>query len=176
MKKTLFTICSVLTVCAVIFMSCEKKDDPNMKKVYYNTQPGYSTGNPYGSGGSTTGGSATTTGSGTSSTSTTTGAAACTATLNGATAAAQASGNTIVISTSGGASYVMLIFQGTTAPVSGTYQVVTGSPVGAQCTFSDNNGVNAASGTVTVTTGSPNKVTFSGVVCGSTSYSGTGCY
>jgi len=180
MKKTVFTICSVLTVCAVIIMSCEK-EDTSAKKVYYNTQPGYSTGgNPNPNGVATSGGSATTTGTSSSGTSTT--GASCTnaMTVNSVTctspsAAAGVSG-TYVIVLSGSCIQIQVTFPSASAPTSGTYQIVSSGPVGNQCTMAEVGGSFAAGGSVTITTGSPNKITYSGVVMGTNTASGTGCY
>lgn len=156
-------------------MSCEKSDDPNMHKVYYNSQPGYGTGgNPNPNGVATSGGSATTSGT-TSGTTSTTGTTTCTSTLNGAAAAATSSGNTIIVAAGGGSPFVNLNFPGTSAPASGTYAITIGSPTGMQCTFQDA-GNSASAGSVTITTGAPNKVTFSGISCGTATYTGTGCY
>lgn len=188
MKKTVFTICSVLTVCAVIIMSCEKKDDPNMHKVYYNTQTGYSTGgNPNPNGVSTSGGVSTTSGttsSGTSTTGTSTTGSSCTnaMTVNSVACTSVSAAGGVVSGTyrlihSGSCIQVQLTFPGGAAPASGTYQIVASGPTGNQCTFLDNtNSINATGGTVTVTAGSPNKATYSGVSVGALTASGTACY
>ncbi len=195
MKKTVFSICSILTVVALIIMSCEKKEDPNMKKVYYNTQTGYSTGgNPNPTGQATSGGSATTGGtsssgtasssSGTSSTgtsSTTGGGCTDAMTVNSINCAptntnAGAAPNYRLVH-SGGCIQIQITFSSPSAPTSGTYQIVSGTPGAGQCNFYDvNNATGATGGTVTILTGTPNKATYSNVAVGAFTATGTCCY
>lgn len=177
MKKTVFTICSVLTVCAIIIMSCEKSDDPNMKKVYYNTQSGYSTGgNPNPNGTPSTSSSGVATSSGTSSSGTATTGTSCTnaMTVNSVAATSVSAAGGIVAGTyklvhSGSLLQIQITFPGGAIPASGSYSIP------GQCTFSDGSNT-AASGVVTVTTGTPNKVTYSGIVSGTNTSTGTACF
>ena len=168
-------------------MSCEKSEDPNMKKVYYNTQPTYSSGgNPNPNGVSSSGGSATTTGtssSGTATSGTSTTGSSCTdaMTVNAvpctSTSAIGGSAGSYRIIHSGSCIQVQIQFSTTSAPTSGTYQIVTGTPVAGQCTFLDNtNTIFATGGSVTITTGSPNKVSYSNISVGVLTATGTGCY
>jgi hypothetical protein len=188
MKKTVFTILSVLTVCAVIIMSCEK-EDKSATKVYYNTQPGYGTGgNPNPNGVATSGGSATTTGtSGTSSTGTSTTGTSCTSsqTSNGVTGSSVGAngglgmGGTYVVNHNSSVGTVVINFSTTSAPPSGTYAIVSGTPGAGQCSFSDY-GIYANGGSVTVTspaTGATNgKLTYTSVVAGTYTITGVACY
>jgi len=187
MKKTVFTICSVLTVCAVIIMSCEK-EDTSATKVYYNTQPGYSTGgNPNPNGVATSGGSATTTGTSSSGTATSSTGATCANSLTSnsvANTSVSASGGvagTYRVIHSGSLVQVQITFATTSAPPSGTYAIVTGTPASGQCSFLDvAASANATGGSVTVATGvsgAPNgKITYANVVAGAVTFSGTACY
>lgn len=188
MKKTAFTICSVLTVCAIIIMSCEKKEDPAMKKVYYNTQPGYQTGgnpNPNGvatSGGVSTTGGTSSTGTATSGTSTTGTTCTNAMTVNSVSCTSPSAAGAVVSGTyrivhSSSCIQVQIEFPGASAPASGTYQIVASGPVGNQCTFMDvGTSAMASGGSVTVTAGSPNKATYSNVVAGANTCTGTACY
>lgn len=193
MKKTVFTICSLLTVCAVIIMSCEKKDDPAMKKVYYNTQPTYATGgNPNPNGVATSGGSAVTSGtasSGTanSSTGTSTTGSSCTNAMtsnsvNGTGTGANGgigTGGTWVVNHNSTVGTIVITFATAGAPPAGAYTVVNATPGPGQCSFNDF-GTPAMGGTVNVSgpqTGAPNgKATYSNIVTGTYTTSGTACY
>jgi hypothetical protein len=194
MKKTVFTICSVLTVCAVIIMSCEKEDKTSTK-VYYYTQPGYSTGgNPGSSGGGTSTGVVTSTSgtsssgtssSGTSSTtsSSTTGSGCTTAQssngVNGSSASANGgvgTGGTYVVNHNSTVGTVVITFATASAPPAGAYTIVNATPGPGQCSFNDY-GTNANGGTVNVSAGTPNgKITYSGIVAGTYTVTGTACY
>jgi hypothetical protein len=178
MKKTIFTICSVLTVCAVIVMSCQK-EDTTAKKVYYNTQPGYSTGgnpNPNGTPSSSGGGVSATSSSSSSGTAST--GSSCTnamtygsATCTSVSAAGGVVSGTYKLVHSGSCIQVQITFPGGAVPASGSYSIP------GQCTFLDaTNSVSATGGTVTVTTGTPNKVTYSSITVGSSNVSGTACF
>jgi len=190
MKKTVFTICSVLTVCAVIIMSCEKEDN-SATKVYYNTQPGYSTGgNPNPTGAATSGGSATTTGTSSSGTATsssgtsssTTGGGCVNAMTVGATCTSVSAAGGVVSGTyrlihSGSCIQVQITFPGAAVPAAGTYVIVASGATGMQCEFLDNtNAINATGGSVIVTSGTPTKYTYSNVIAGTLTCTGTACY
>ena len=180
MKKTVFTICSVLTVCAVIIMSCQK-EDTSAKKVYYNTQPGYSTGgnpNPNGTPSSSSGVAV----SATSSSGTATTGSTCTnaMTVNSVAATSVSAAGGVVsgnykIVHSGSLIQVTITFPVASVPTGGSYTIVGSGPVGMQCTFSDGTNM-AAGGTVTVTTGTPTKYTYSSVVTGPSTSTGTACF
>lgn len=193
MKKTVFTICSVLTVCAVIIMSCEKEDNTSTK-VYYNTQSGYSTGgNPSNSGGGSSSGVVTgTSSSGTSSSGTatssssTTGSSCTTAQsangVNGSGASANGglgTGGTYIVNHNSSVGTVVITFATTSAPPSGSYTIVNATPGPGQCSFNDY-GTNANGGIVTVTnpaTGATNgKLNYTSVVAGTYTVTGTACY
>ncbi|HXB42298.1 MAG TPA: hypothetical protein VNZ49_17290 [Bacteroidia bacterium] len=175
MKKTIFTICSVLTVCAVIVMSCQK-EDTSAKKVYYNTQPGYSTGNPHPYSPASSGGVSATSSSSSSGTAST--GSTCTnamtygsATCTSVSAAGGVVSGTYKLVHSGSCIQVQITFPGGAVPASGSYSIP------GQCTFLDaTNSVSATGGTVTVTTGTPNKVTYSSITVGSSNVSGTACF
>lgn len=190
MKKTAFTICSFLTVCAIIIMSCEKKEDPNMKKVYYNTQPTYSTGgNPNPTGQATGGGSATTGGtssSGTASSSSTGATCANSQTSNSVAGTSGLGANgglgmggTYQVNHNSNVGTVIITFATTSAPPAGAYTVVNATPGPGQCSFSDY-GTFANGGTVNVSapmTAAPNgKITYTNIVAGTYTTSGTACY
>lgn len=186
MKKTVFTICSVLTVCAVIIMSCEK-EDTSATKVYYNSQPGYNTGgNPNPNGVATSGGSATTTGTSSSGTSTTTGATCANSqSSNGVTGSSvTATGgvnmsNVYQVNHNSTVGTVLIIFSTASAPTAGQYTIVSGTPAAGQCSFSDY-GFFASGGVVTVAgpmSGAANgKITYSGIVASTYTITGTACY
>lgn len=177
MKKTIFTICSVLTVCIAIIMSC-KKEDKDAIGVSYNTQPGYDTGNNP----SNTGGTTTTTGGTTTGASVTSG----TFTVDGTTVTGITGNGTtfvtyMVLGTSSNGSHTVLIeFSSTAAPASGSYTISGATPAAGQCSFYYENSSgrsSATSGIVTISTGSPNTATFSGIsvsgAAGSHTISGT---
>ncbi len=183
MKKTVFTICSVLTVCAVIIMSCQKEDN-TAKKVYYNTQSGYATGgnpNPNGTPSSSTGVAAA---SGTASSGTASTGTSCTnaMTVNSVAATSVSSAGGVVSGTyklvhSGSLIQIQITFPGGAVPATGTYLCVAAAPTGNQCVFVDaTNSTTAAGGAVTVTTGTPNKVTYSSIAVGSLTATGTSCF
>ena len=170
MKKTLFTICSVVTVCAVIFLACTK-DDNGKNQVDYASKSTVGTGgNPNPNNNPSSGGTVPTSTVPTCSSSLSINSTACTG-VSGSHGA-----NTI--SETGGScgSAVSIVFTGTSMPASGTYSIVTGSPIAGQCTFSC--GSPASGGTITITTGSgtSNKAAFSGIVCGTNTVAGTICY
>ena len=184
MKKSIFTICSVLVVCAVIIMACEK-EDTSAKKVYYNTQPGYSTGgnpNPNGTPSSSTGGIATASSSSSSGTASTGSTCTNAMTVNSVACTSVSAAGGVVSGTyklvhSGSCIQVQITFPGGSVPASGTYAIVAGAPTGLQCSFLDaTNTVNATGGSVVVTAGSPNKVTYSSVSVGALTATGTACY
>ena len=191
MKKTIFTFCSIATVCCAIFFACAK-DDNSITHVGYVSQTSGGTtsgtgGNPnpnglpsnsgYGSTTATTATTATTTTSGTTTapTNTTTtnfsvdGTAESPSTPNAAV-----NGNTYVVlcSNNTGTPQIQITFPGTSAPASGNYTIVSGTvtPTGNQCNFLLTTGLglsNASAGTVVVTAGtSPNNTAaFGGITC-----------
>lgn len=180
MKKTIFTFCSVIALCAVIFLACSKDDTKGSKQVTYASQPyassGGSGGNPnpnnypsstgYTTSGTTTSTTATTTTTGCTKTMTYDGVActSVTSSISGSTLSFGANCTTIFIS-----------FPGSSAPTSGSYACVTSSLTSGQCNF-NNVGTYATGGSVTITTGSPNKCSFSNIVVGTHTISGTACY
>jgi len=169
MKKTIFTVCSVVALCAVVFLACTKEDNGN-KQVSYSSQPGYGGGNnpnpnnyPSSSGTTTT---PTNTVPVCSKTLTYDGIACSTVTST-------ISGNTV--SESGNCTSLTMVFPGTGAPATGTYFVVVGSLAAGQCNFTGG-GAPASGGTVSITTGTSNKAAFTGIVCGTHTLTGTACY
>jgi hypothetical protein len=174
MKKTVFTICALIAVCTVIFLACSKDDTAGSKKVNYSSISNSSgTGNnpnpnnnPSSSGYSTAG----------TTTSTTVTTCTKSMTYDGATCtglASSISGNTLVHASSCGTA--IITFPGSGAPASGAYTVVTGTLSAGQCNYSVG-GVYASGGSITIATGSNNKATYSGLVCGTHTISGTACY
>jgi hypothetical protein len=189
MKKIIFTFCSIAIVCCAIFFACAK-DDNNITHVTYVSQTKGGTGsnpNPNGapsnSGyGTTTATTATTTtGSTTSTTSGTTTAPTNTTTTNfsvdgsaatPSTPNAVASGGNFVILCidNSGDPQVQITFPGTSAPISGNYTIVSGTPTGNQCNFlvTTTLGASGASaGTVVVTaaTSPNNTAAFGSIAC-----------
>lgn len=162
---------AVLLLLLALF-ACEKSEDTDIKKVYYATQPGYGGGgnpNPNGLPGSGTTGT------------TTTNTVTCTRSMvvNGTAGTNVSSptgstGNYIitVISSQG---TVTMTFPTSAAPAAGGYAVVASAPAGLQCTI-DYSGSFATSGVVNVTTGTFNKASCSGIVCGTNTISATACY
>ena len=136
MKKTLFTVCSVVAVCAAVFMACTKEDD-GKTKVSYASQSTYGSGNnpnpnnnPSSSGYSTGSNTSTTTSPPppTCTKSLTFDGTACSG------VSSNISGNTVI--ESAGCGSVLIAFSGTSAPTAGTYSIVISSPIAGQCTFS----------------------------------------
>jgi CDGSH-type Zn-finger protein len=177
MKKTLFTVCSILTVCTVIFLACTKSDDKynndgTHRQVTYSGQStassGGSGGNPNPNNNPSSSGITPTNTVVACTKSLTFDAAPCTGVVSNIL------GSTVSLS-AGCSGAVSISFPGSGSPASGTYVIVTG-PVGSgQCNFS-NGGSFASGGSVTITTGSSNKAAFSGIVCGTHTLSGTACY
>lgn len=174
MKKLILYF--AFATCVAFAPSCEKEDDTAIK-VYYASQPGYGGGtNPNPNGLPNTSGG-TSTGSGTT-TPTCTNAM----TVNGATCASVSAAGGVVSGTyklvhSGSCIQVQITFPIGAPPGSGSYQVVASGPVGNQCTFIDaTNGINATGGSVSVTAGSTNKITYSNIVAGALTCTGTACY
>jgi len=165
MKKTLFTICSVLTVSAVIFLACSKDETKDAKKVSYASQSNYGSGNnpnpnnnPSSSGYTTTGTTTTTTtsyGSFSDGTSHTfTGSTAC----GSATITGTYSGGTISVAFAA-------------APTAGTYALVPSAPGASQAVMTAFG--STCTGTVTVTGTSPVTVTFTSVYYNTTNITGS---
>jgi hypothetical protein len=189
MKKTIFTFCSIAVVCCAIFFACAK-DDNSITHVTYVSQTSSSGtgGNPNPNGvpsnsgyGTTTATTAATTTSGTTTAPTNTtstnfnvdGTAASSPTASGS----GSSGSYIVLSMDNtGYPQVQITFPGTSAPASGSYSIITGTPNANQCDFllTTAAGVfsSALGGSVTVTAGAPNTVVFSNILCGSKRVSG----
>lgn len=169
MKKAIFTVCSILTVCTVIFLACSK-DDNAKYQVSYANQPGYGSGNnpnPNNLPSSTGTVNNPTPPPPTCTRSLTFDGTVC------STVSSSISAN--VISENAGCGSLTITFPGTGSPSSGSYTAVTGTPSAGQCNFSSGGSL-AAGGVVTITTGSSNKATFSGMVCGTHTISGTACY
>jgi len=190
MKKTIFTFCSIATVCCAIFFACAKDDNSITHVGYVSQTSGGSTsgtgsnpnpnGLPSNSGyGSTTATTAATTTSGTTTSGTTTaptnttstnfsvdGAAASNPTSNGLTQLGQ---YYVTCFDASNTPNIQITFPGTTAPPSGSYNITSsGTIAGTQCNFqvTTSAGTSAASsGTVIVTAGTPNTAAFSGIVC-----------
>ncbi len=156
MKKNIFSICSIALVCCAIIMSCTK-DDNSALHVGYASQPGYGGGNNPNPNGLpyvppvTTNTTTTTPPPTTYGSITTSASAAASFTTSPACSSA-------VWSSSAGGNTLTLTFSA--PPSSGTYSIVTSSPISGQVTL--NYGINTAqSGTVTV---SGSTATFTGAV------------
>lgn len=165
MKKTIFTICSVITVCLVIVAAC-KKDDNGDHQVSYASQPHYGTGgNPNPNGNPTsTGAVATTTGTvaptygsfndGTNHTFTA--STAC----GSATMTGTYSGGTVILSFSA-------------PPTAGTYTLVTSGAGPGQLVMTCFGGNCTAGGIVTVSGTTPVTATFTSVFFNTTNITGS---
>lgn len=184
MKKTIFTFCSIAIVCCAIFFACAK-DDNNITHVTYVSQTKGGTGsnpNPNGapsnSGyGTTTATTATTTGTTTGTTTAPTNTTTTNFTVDGSAATpstpnAVASGGDFVILCidNSGNPQIQITFPGTSAPVSGNYTIVSGTPTGNQCNFLVTTTLgpsHASGGTVVVTaaTSPNNTAAFGGISC-----------
>ncbi len=174
MKKTIFTVCSVVAVCAAVFLACTKDDNGN-KQVSYASQTTYGSGNnpnpnnnPSSSGYSTAGTTTSTTVTPTCTKALSYDGTACSAVLSSISAN--------VITESGNCGTVTITFPGSGAPAAASYFVVSTTPLTAgQCTF-DLGGTLASGGTLTITTGTFNKASFTGIVCGTHTMTGVACY
>lgn len=164
MKKTLFTVCAILTVCTVIFLACSKDETKDSKKVSYASQTNYGSGNNPNpnnnpsSSGYTTGTNTTTTtnyGSFSDGTSHTfTGSTACgSATMTGTYA-----GGTIVITFPA-------------VPTAGVYSLVPSAPAASQAVMQAFG--STCTGSITVSGTSQITVTFTSVYYNTTNITGS---
>jgi hypothetical protein len=170
MKKTVFTICSITAVCCAIVFSCTK-DDNSITHVTYVSQAGTGTNpDPNHTANSTSGATTSTTNTNTANTSGS-------LSINGSSKSTTdntsvSGGNYVLKGVVSGVGTVKITFTGTVAPTSGSYNIVSSSPTATDCMFSyfdaNLNSYPASSGTVTVTTGTPNVCTFSSINCAST--------
>ncbi|MGZ3862587.1 MAG: hypothetical protein ACXVPN_02265 [Bacteroidia bacterium] len=165
MKKTLFTVCAILTVCTVIFLACSKDETKDAKKVSYASQTNYGSGNnpnpnnnPSSSGYTTTGTSTTTTTSyGTFNDGTThtfTGSTAC----GSATMTGTYSGGTISINFA-------------SVPTAGVYSLVGSAPGAGQAVMYAFG--STCTGSITVSGSSQITVTFTSVYYNTTNITGS---
>ncbi|MGZ3902181.1 MAG: hypothetical protein ACXVC6_00705 [Bacteroidia bacterium] len=173
MKKTLFTVCAILTVCTVVFLACKKSDDKynndgTHRQVTYASQSTASSGgsggnpnpnnNPSSSGYTTTGTSTTTTtsyGSFSDGTSHTfTGSTPC----GSATMTGTYSGGTITITFA-------------SVPTAGTYSLVSSAPGASQAVMSAFG--SSCTGSITVSGTSQITVTFTSVYYNTTNITGS---
>ena len=169
MKKTIFTVCSILTVCTIVFLACTK-DDNGKTQVSYASQSSYGSGNnpnpnnlPSSSGYSTAG----TTGSTTTSTTTTTYGSfndGTSHTFTGSTACGSA---TMVGTYSGGT--ISITFP--SAPTAGTYSLVASGPTAGQAVMSAFG--STCTGSITVSGTTSVTVTFTSVYFNTTNITGS---
>ncbi len=166
MKKTIFTICSIITVCALVIMAC-KKDDDSAKKVSYANQTTYGTGgNPNPNGLPSTTAVATTSSTGTvaptygsfndGTTKTFTSSTAC----GSATMQGTYSGGTVIL-------------QFPAPPTAGTYTLVTSGAVGNQVVMIAFGATCNAGGIITVTGTTPVTAAFTTVFFNTTTITGS---
>jgi len=181
MKKTIFTICSIALVCCTIIISCTKDSTSGETQVgYYSQGPHASgtnpnpnpTGQPYQTPTVVPTPTTTTTNTTVTTNTTTTNFSVDGAAANNPTASGFASSpNFIVEGVDGsGTPSIQITFPGTSAPASGVYIIVGGTPTGNQCNFllSTAAGSSTASaGTVVVTAAaSPNNTaSFTSISC-----------
>ncbi|MBS1647934.1 MAG: hypothetical protein JST67_11390 [Bacteroidetes bacterium] len=171
MKKTVFTICSVAAVCCAVIFSCSK-DDNSITHVTYASQAGTG-GNPdpnHTAG--TTSGATTSTPTNTTPVNPT-GSMSVNGTSESTTDNGAASGSNFILKgTASAGDIVKITFSGSSAPASGSYAIVASGPSTGNCTFTyfdaSLNSYPASTGSVSVTAGSPNTCTFSGISCGTT--------
>lgn len=178
MKKHISPLTALCFCIWFLVGSCEKAEDPAMKKVYYASQPGYGGGgNPNPNGVSGSGSTTTSPGTGT-----TTPTCVSAMSVNSVPCSAVSASGGVVSGTyrlihSGSCIQVQITFPTGSAPAAGTYQIVAAGPVGNQCTFMDvTNTATASGGSVFVNTSSGNKVTYANVSVGALSVGGTACY
>jgi hypothetical protein len=182
MKKTIFTICSIALACCAVIMSCTKDSTSGETQVGYYSQGPNGSGttvnpNPNGTPYSTPTVVATTTTT-TTNTTVTTNTTTTNFTVDGTaesnpSASGAANGGSFVVLGASGSIIIQITFPGTSAPSTGTYNITSGTPTGSECGFilTDGGTFTAASGVVNVTAAaSPgNTATFSGILCSGSS-------
>lgn len=172
MKKTLFTVCAILTVCTVVFLACKKSDDKynndgTHRQVTYASASTASSGgsgnnpnpnnNPSSSGYTTTGTSTTTTSYGSFNDGTShnfTGSSAC----GSATMTGTYSGGSITITFAA-------------APTPGVYTLVGSAPGASQAVMQAFG--STCTGSITVSGSSQVTVTFTSVYYNTTNITGS---
>ena len=178
MKKTVFTISSIIALCSMIFLACNKEDNTSTKVTYAN-QPGVGSGgnpnpnsNPSSSGFSTAGTTGGTTSSTTGGTTTTTGYGSLTDNGSNFTfTTSSACGSPTMTGTSSDGT-LQLSFMA--APTPGTYNCVSSCSVSTDVVFVYGGATAPVGNTVSVTTVSgKTHATFSNVVIGAKTLSGT---